>query len=279
MGSTTNAAVPTQTLVEHWQKARPIVHNVLAKAGKTDEVDDVMQDLWVSLEHSIANYDPELGALGAWIGRIAHHRAVDHLTTSLRAHRLQDRIEHHVDHQFAVTAADAAHEVVEREYQRQVLSEVLSMTRETMDNLTAFERTMTLILKYDEKVKAAASSMGISDEALRASRRDTLRTAAVVRKALEAHRAGQEPTLRVLLGCLPDEQDEAVTGSGLWMKHMAHAAARSGGFANVTPTVLTEVTGWEYNTCRQYLNQTRDLLSVARTIVVYGAGRIHVGDE
>lgn len=274
--STSKNQVTTEELLIQWEKSQPIVRNVLAKAGMVADLGDVMQEVWISLEKSIHNFDPELGELGGWVGRIAHHRAVDHLNASVRSSNLQKRVELNVEEDFSVIVEDTANVVAEREYTRYLLKSVLDTTQDAMDNQTAFDRTMALIVKFDAEVRRAASAMGLSEEALRASRRETLRTAKVVGKALTLRAEGAAVTLRTLLACLPDdsEEDDGSHGSGVWVRHMTLAAARSGGFGKVTPTVLVEVTGWEYNTCRQYLNQTKDLLSIARTVLEYGAGRV-----
>lgn len=267
------AAVGTEELLERWSAAKPIVRNVLAKAGLVEDTEDVMQELWESLAKSIRNFDPELGQLGAWVGRIAHHRAVDHIDAAVRKSKLDDRIENYVETDFAVTVPDSADAIVDRAHVSELLKTILDTTEEAMDNSSSFERTMALIVKYDEEVRRASSAMGISEEALRASRRETMRTAQVVAKALQKHHERSAVTLRTLLECLP-EQVEGAESSGSWIRHMAHAAALCGGFGHVTPHSLVEVTGWEYNTCRQYLNQTRELMQIARTVMEYGAGRV-----
>lgn len=266
----------TEELLAQWKKAFAVARNVLAKAGMADDTADVMQEVWISAEKSVEKFDPELGELGAWIGRIAHHRAADHIDRSVRASRLQDRVEMNTENDFAVVVEDTAEDFAIREDTHQVLRAVLDITQEAMDNQTAFERTMTLILSFDGDIKRAASALGVSEEALRASRRETMRIASVVGKALELHRLGAKATLRVLIECLPDDPGGPENGitSGSWIRHITHAAARCGGFGKVTPKVLVEVTGWEYNTCRQYLNQTRDLLVIARTVLECGRGRI-----
>lgn len=268
-----STAVSKDELLEQWKKSFAVARNVLAKAGMADDTHDVMQEVWISLEKSVGKFDPNLGELGGWVGRIAHHRAADHINASVRAGRLQGRVEMNVENDFSVVVPDSAEDFADRENTHQVLRSVLDITQEAMDNKVAFERTMTLMVQFDEEVKRAASAMGVSEEALRASRRETMRTACVVGKALKLREQGAKATLRILLECLagPAGND---TGAGSWMRHMAHAAARSGGFGQVTPVVLMEVTGWEYNTCRQYLNQTRDLLVIARTVLEYGRGRI-----
>lgn len=274
--STSKNLVTTEELLVQWQKSQPVVRNVLVKGGMLADLHDVMQEVWISLEKSIGKFDPELGELGGWVGRIAHHRAVDHINASVRSSRLQERVELNVEQGFAVIVADTAELVAERDYTRQLLKSVLDTTQEAMDNQTAFDRTMALLVSFDDEVRRAASAMGLSEEALRASKRETLRTAKVIGKALALRAEGAAITLRTLLACLPDESDEndGSHGSGSWVRHMTLAAARSGGFGQVTPTVLVEVTGWEHNTCRQYLNQTKDLLSIARTVLEYGAGRV-----
>lgn len=269
-------AVCTEELLEQWKRSFAVARNVLAKAGMADDTHDVMQEVWISLEKSIGNFDPKQGELGSWVGRIAHHRAADHIDKSVRASRLQGRVEMNVETDFSVVVSDSAEDFANREDTHQILRSVLGITQEAMDNQTSFERTMTLILTFDDDVRRAASAMGVSEEALRASRRETMRVASVVGRALELHKQGAKTTLRVLIACLPDDpavSDKAST-SGSWVRHMTHAAARCGGFGKVTPKVLVEVTGWEYNTCRQYLNQTRDLLVIARTVLECGRGRI-----
>lgn len=279
--STSKNLVTIEELLTQWQNSQPVVRNVLAKGGLLADLHDVMQEVWISLEKSIHNFDPGLGELGGWVGKIAHHRAVDHLNRSVRSSNIQERVEFSVGEDFSVIVGDHAEVIAERDYAHQLLKLVLDTTQEAMDNQTAFDRTMALLVSFDDEVRRAASAMGLSEEALRASKRETLRTAKVIGKALELRSSGATATLRTLLACLPDdsEEDDGSHGSGTWVRHMTLAAARSGGFGHVTPTVLVEVTGWEYNTCRQYLNQTKDLLSIARTVMEYGAGRITTTDK
>lgn len=110
---------------------------------------------------------------------------------------------------------------------------------------------------------AASETMGVSVTALRQARRELVRCARVVRAAQEVARSGQAVTMRVLIGCLPDDGD-----AGDWARQVALACAQAGGrMEAVTVEDVMQATGFSHSTSRQYLAETRHLLRVATTVI------------
>ena len=276
------AAVPFEVtdemLLPEWEAQRGVVAARLKGAGRLSDVDDVMQDVWLSISRSRANYDPGHGPLGGWVNRIAQRRAIDHLKRGMRVLDVQNAAI--AEHGREATVPDVAEAIVRQIDSHEELVSTLDLAFEAMDNPVAFERTMSLIIHFDEQVDVAATALGVSPSALRASRRETLRMACVVARALAARREGKTATMRVLLSCLPERHEmdaPAPTDQGAghtWIHDMTITASMAGGFDRVTPDSLMAVTGLSANTCRQYLAQTRDLLVVARTVIEYGRGRL-----
>lgn len=68
--------------------------------------------------------------------------------------------------------------------------------------------------------------------------------------------------MRHLIECLPQGEE-----SGNWAGQMGLLVARAGGqLGDVSAADVMEVTGFSFNTARQYLAQTQHLLRVAATV-------------
>src|SRR5699024_9010512 len=98
--------------------------------------------------------------------------------------------------------------------------------------------------------------------ALRRSRRELILCCQVVVKAQQMTARGAVPTLRVLIDCLPD-----VSEAGEWTRQLALACAQAGGLEAVSVEDVMDVTGYSYNTARQYLTQSKHLLRIAATVM------------
>lgn len=270
--------ITDEMLLVEWASQRGVVAARLKGAGRLGDVDDVMQEVWLSISHSRGNYDPTQGPLGGWVNRIAQRRAIDHLKKGMRVLDVQNAV--FAEQGREATSPDVAEAIVRQIDSHDELLVTLDLACEAMDNRIAFERTMALILHFDEQVDVASTALGVSPSALRASRRETVRMTCVVARALAARREGKPSTMRVLLSCLPDRHEMETAGTAeqgvtrTWIHDMTIAASMAGGFDRVTPEGLMAVTSLSANTCRQYLAQTRDLLVVARTVIEYGRGRL-----
>lgn len=273
----TEISISDEELLEAVAKARPMVERRLQGSANASYVDDVLQETWLAARRSLdqGKFNPALGKLSSWVARIAQNITFNTFKSSDRSTRLQNRVQG-ATREFKTVAEDPADRIVARHADHSQALSVLEITGQAMDNYEAYHRTMRLLLEFDEDIKLAASRMSISVDALKASRRETFRVARVVSKALEARRAGEPPTAKNLFECLPDENVSDATGnSGSWAKVIVKAiVVHQLSFQDVKPKHLMAVTGWEHNTCRQYLNQTYDLLSVARTVIEHGVGRL-----
>lgn len=267
---TEKLSMTSTELVDALAKVRPVVRNILMKATLGADLDDVMQDVWLSAHRSQSNFDPEKGRLEQWLTRIAQRRAYDHLKLSNSVSGLQSTLEDAAGYEsgtdLALVSADVAEDIVNRSADRDLLSKILMMTRKVIGHEAAFTRTVALLTVYDEDVRAAALGLRVSEDCIRDSRRETIRASQVIQKALALHEIKASLNLRNLFACLPSDEGD----SGTWARHLTIAVVRCGGFQNVNAESLVEVTGWAFNTCRQYLNETRRLLEIARTVIETG---------
>lgn len=257
-------------LLSALESVRPVVRNILMKANMHADLDDVMQEVWISADRSQKNFDPDKGNVEQWLTRIAQRRAYDHMSRFNRAAALQGTLEDVAfignESEHSLISADLADEIVNRSADREQLSKILLMTRKVISHEASFTRTLALLTVYDEDVKAASVGLRVSEVCVRDSRRETIRASQVIQKALAMHEGQAQANMRNLFECLPSDEGD----SGTWTRYLMIAVVRSGGFGNVTAESLVEVTGWAYNTCRQYLSETKRLLQIARTVIETG---------
>lgn len=243
-----------------------LVRRILGGVGLSQDTDDVISETAMSAIRAAKSFDPELGTVNAWVGTIARRRALDHLRAAGSRGRLQGRLEVEAD------GPDAALSILDDDFSEALIDgltaakharTVLSMTAELVSNPEAFPRVAKLWMTYQGDVARAATAMGISEDALRDSRREVTRCAHVVEKALAARERGAPLTVRVLFGCLPAEGSE----NGSWATVLTKAVVRAGGFDQTSAADMAAVSGYAVNTCRQYLAEAKWLLQVAQTVI------------
>ncbi|MCV7620491.1 RNA polymerase subunit sigma-70 [Micrococcus luteus] len=254
-------------LAEAVASVRGTVVAVLGPSGNGDVVEDVLQSTWESAWHSRERFDPDRGSLRTWVGTIARNRAVDHLRAVGRSRAGQEALEASAvareNTAVSTVMEDPAEALVEALAAHREVAEVMRVVESVMESSEMTARALAVVLAFGDDVVAASEAMGVSVTALRQARRELVRCARVVRAAQEVARSGQAVTMRVLIGCLPDDGD-----AGDWARQVALACAQAGGrMEAVTVEDVMQATGFSHSTSRQYLAETRHLLRVATTVI------------
>ena len=243
-----------------------VVRRILGGVGLIQDTDDVISETAISAIRASASFDPCLGSIHTWVGTIARRRALDHLRGVGSRGRLQGRLEdaaHGPDTALAITDGDFSGELIDQLAAAGHARTVLSLTASMVSNQESFPRVAKLWMTYQGDVAEAAAALGISEDAMRDSRREVTRCAHVVDKALAARDEGAKATVRVLFDCFPAQGAE----DGSWATALAKAVVRAGGFHRTTAADMAAVSGYALNTCRQYLAEAKWLLQVARTVI------------
>lgn len=254
----------SELVLSGWGRA--VAARVLAGSMMAGDIDDVLQETAMSIVRTIDGYDPAKGALKSWVAKVIERRAKDMLSAGQRRNRLQDRMEVEasgVVSAHSITEPDFADEVADRVDGHAFASDVLELTASMIANPESFHRTKVLMVRFDGHVASAAAAMGLTEDQLRDSKREFGRCGHVVAKALQARAAEKPVTMRTLLDCLPTESDV----SGKWTAPVFRAVAMAGGFQQVTAAHVMEVTGYSYNSARQYISEVFHLVLVAKTIM------------
>lgn len=247
-------------------RTRGAVWSILGPYGLGQDTEDVIADAAEAAVKSASLYDPALGPVEAWVLTIAKRRAYDHVKRVVAGGRLQGRLEAAADGpdiSLNVSLGDFSDDVVDRLDGAAQAREVLGLTASLIANPVSFRRVAALWMSYQGDTNRASAALGIAPAALRDSCREVRRCAHVVRKALDAVRAGVPVTVGSLVECLPAGAGE----DGVWARALSVATVRAGGFGKVTATDLVAVTGYSLNTCRQYMTEALWLLQVARTVM------------
>src|SRR5699024_8241650 len=250
-------------------RLHPVIASQLGNFATEEDIADVAQSTWESAWRSRRNFDPDKGPLQSWVVSIARYRAIDRFNQKLDDVQKQKTYQIHASAaersapMFAVQAADHADEVVDALDASHEVTAILRVVEDVIQSRESTARGLSLILIFNDDVAAAAKSLAISQDALRRARRERSRWCQVVAKANCAALGNtMQPTLRRLIECLPER-----TEAGDWTRQLAVAAAQAGGFEQVTIEHVMDVTGYSYNTARQYLTQSTHLLQVAATTI------------
>lgn len=259
-------------LGEHVQLMYPAIRAQLGKWAQEQTIDDVAQITWESAWNNRHAFDPTRGSFQGWVVTIARRRAIDFVRARIREHQLQQRAEREAAAMgrsapgLAVTTGDIAAELTNSIVAREQISAILSDVQDLISNPDAVSRGLSLIMIFDEDVALASKTLGLSEDALRRSKRELILCCQVVVKAQQFAAEGVKPTLRVLIDCLPK-----VSEAGDWSRQMAVACVQAGGLEDVTVEHVMDVTGYSFHTARQYLVQSQHLLRIAATVL----GRAH----
>jgi RNA polymerase sigma-70 factor (ECF subfamily) len=104
------------------QRYAPLVFHVACKSLDRAAAEEITQDVFTALWTRAASFDPDRGAMKAWLLQIAHHRIVNELRTRSRRPRAEGGAGR-VDELLAHDAAPD--EAVWREYQRAAIREAV----------------------------------------------------------------------------------------------------------------------------------------------------------
>lgn len=256
-----------QVLAEAIQRTRPAVVNALGDQRREGDMEDVLQATWESAWRARGSFDPAKGSsLHAWVVVIAKRRAIDVLRSRSRdldvQHRAEQESTSRVASMLSITQDDHAEETMMSLETRQTLIDILSVVNQVIINRESTARGLSLLMVFGDDVELASRALGVSMDRLRQARRELVRCCQVVVKAQEAVRQDRPATMRHLIECLPQGEE-----SGNWAGQIGLLVARAGGqLGNVTPADVMAMTGFSFNTARQYLAQTQHLLRVAATV-------------
>lgn len=255
-------------LSEHLSMLYPAIAAQLGEWSTTETIEDVAQTTWESAWQNRERFDPAVGAFHSWLVTIARRRAIDYVRTKIRQEKLQRKAEldasavGRATPGLDLTSEDIADGVTDSIVAREQITTILSSVQELIYNPDSVARGLSLILVFNDDVALAAKSLGLSEDALRRSRRELILCCQVVVKAQQMAARGVVPTLRILIDCLPD-----VSEAGEWTRQLALACAQAGGLEAVTVEDVMNVTGYSFNTARQYLMVSQHLLRIAATVM------------
>lgn len=242
---------------------RAAVTGVLGSRFRND-IDDVLQETFISAQKSLPNFDGQ--SLNAWIATIARRRAKDLVLKENRRMKQQGRFEleatSRVQSAVNLFEEDFSATIDSQQEATTLMGELIGYVESFVQNQAACSRALELITTYADDVSAAARAMTISEDALRACRRDFVRCAVVISRALDHRKQGSKPTLQTLVSCMPGEGE-----SGEWVAPFVIDVLASGGFNNTDLQALMERTGMVHNTVRQYLKEAQWLMRVAFTVL------------
>lgn len=229
---------------------RPVVTAMVRQyGGPAHDIDDLLQETWLSLQR--VRFDPSRGD-GPALCRVVARRRVHDYYRQAASHGSQcnggktDSLE-------AITAVrgdsaavghvdDDTRRVDATDELRQVL-EVLHLVQHAlgMDG-ERVEHFLRLHLIYDGDTAAASAALGVSAHVLRASARDVIALAQVVRAALEA--PDDAPSIVATVASVPST-------IGRHAPAYLGAALEAGGVTAVDVRALATATGTPFNTARQ----------------------------
>lgn len=260
---TVDNPVTKDQLAQAVQKAGAAIRSIIGPELR-DDYADVMQETYISAASALSNFDG--ASLQAWVNTIARRRAYDHVNGSTRRKKHQDHFE-----VAAVARAKNAVSLVEQNFAEGVedridaevkLTGVIDQVEAFMQNQATSHRALELITTFGDDVETAARAMVISEDSLRACRREFVRCAIVVARATHLRDQGLKATMGVLTECMPTSGD-----SGEWVATFVQDVLASGGFGNVDTERLMKRTNLSYNTVRQYLKEAKWLMQIAATVL------------
>lgn len=246
----------------------PVIRSVMVSSGMAGDVDDVVQEAILSAVLSADRWDPGKGPLVSWVTSIGKRRAIDHIRRQRRGGASSVVIagQGGADEDTPVIdVAQASFEdrVLDQDEAWTTVRAVMGQVQLVLRNDSTVSRALVVLVECDGEVSRAARLLGLAEPVVREARRETIRMAIVVHRALQLHQNGAPITVQSLLSCLPDEV-------GAWTRIVAVEAVSAGGFTRVSPEDVAARTGWSTSTARQRLADTLWLLSVARTIGEHG---------
>lgn len=252
-----------ETLARAVLQSKSAVSSVLGSTFR-DGLDDVLQETWISAKKSLKNFDG--AALQAWVNTIARRRAKDYIAKAGRLREHQDKFELESTSRYksslSLVAGDFSDLVCDQQAAAERIGSLLTHVESFIQNQATCARALALITTYGDQVDVAARAMTVSEDTLRSCRREFVRCAVVVSRAMEAKELGLKPEMAVLNDCLPRSGE-----SGEWVAQFVSDVLACGGFANVDMAQLMGRTGKSYNTVRQYMQEALWLVRIAMTVL------------
>ena len=247
-----------EEMLAAWRSARPVIASVLAGAHLLADVDDVHQETFLRVCERWDRYDPDRGPVGVWVRRIAKSAAQDYVRT---CDRLWARECLDVDLLLRDKASLSAVEP------GSASSEVLRLLRVAAGAVDYF-RAVRVALWFDGNTVAAAKAWGIPGRTVRESRVRVCRIGKVIARALVereqriVHGTADDPVLvATLAACLPSD-----TGKLAYLE----ALSKLGSVEELSTAYLMGLTGLSHGTAKNNAARTKQLLSIARSVVETG---------
>jgi DNA-directed RNA polymerase specialized sigma24 family protein len=241
---------------------RPVVAAMVRQYGGCIlDIDDLLQETWLSLQK--VRFDPARGDWSTLCRVVARRRVHDYYRKTAsngsqcnggKADSLEALTAAQGDSAVRGSADDDTGRVDAADELRQVL-EVLHLVQEALDmDAGRVDSFLRLHLLYDGDTTAASADLGVSAHALRASSRDVIALAQVIRAALDT-----PDNARSIIATVA-----SVPGTiGRHAPAYLGAAQRAGGVTAVDTHTLARATRTPFNTVRQYWARVRDLARAA----------------
>lgn len=241
---------------------RPVVAAMVRQYdGAVHDIDDLLQETWLSLQ--TVTFDPARGDWPTLCRVVARRRVHDYYRKTAsngaqcnggKADSLEAITATRGDSHLGRSMDDDTKRVDAADELRQVL-EVLHLVQNALGmDAHRVETFLRLHLIYDGDTTAASADLGVSAHALRASSRDVIALAQVIRAALEA-----PDNARSIVATVANVPSTIGRHAPAYLG----AAQRAGGVTAVDTHTLARATKTPFNTTRQYWARIRDLARVA----------------
>lgn len=245
-------------------ESEPAIRSAM-RGFSQDDIDDVKQETWIQINRSLAGLK-DTRNLAGWVYKTARNKAHDHVRKINAERRKNEHFEHmstgREQSPVSLDIEDFSHNVDSRQTASEMLSELMPRVESLMANRVTCARAVELITRYYDDVADAARAMAVSESVVRDARREFVRCALTISRALELRAEHPVLTRGILLECMPSGVGE----SGTWIREIMEHILNLGGPAKATVAQLMERTGKQANTVRQYKAEAEHLASVVATI-------------
>lgn len=138
--------------VEAWRQLRARTYNdirsiVHAVLHRSDDVDDVMSDVYIQVWYSASRYDAGRGGVIAWLTTIARSRAIDRLRREARHRSALDLDEVHGDGCDATVTSARVDERAAEDLDR---AHSFVVVNQALQSLTPVQRELVALAFYDD---------------------------------------------------------------------------------------------------------------------------------
>lgn len=260
-------------VVVYADNLRSLVASRLGQHPEDHDVDDVLQETFLSARKGLKNFDGR--SLPAWITDIAKKRVIDHFRAVERQRNAQQHLEldstSRVQNSVSMVAEDFTERIDDQFAAVAQLGDLIEHVELFLKNPVKCARALELITTFADHESEASRAMGVSQDALRSDRREFVRCAMVIVRArtLRDTLDGNMPTTRELAACMPGAGNDREAGE--WVATFVDAVLACGGFQKPDLAHIGTKTGLSYNTVRQYMKEAQRLMQIAYTVVSDGS--------